>query len=99
MQLEKSPMLEHYLAILFGLGKARGPACSARPEPPVTPQPDPSVAAGQNESPEWDPCPCRQWGVARSDRHGCVALCKELFPELDRELGTWAAEYGWLYRQ
>jgi hypothetical protein len=25
-------------------------------------------------------------------------LCKELSPELDRELGTWAAEYGWLYR-
>jgi hypothetical protein len=33
MQLERSPMLEHYLAILFGLGKARGPAYSALPQP------------------------------------------------------------------
>jgi hypothetical protein len=91
-------MLEHYLAIFFGLGKARGPAYSARPEPPVTPPPDPPLAAGQNQSAEWDPCPCRQWGVTRSDRHGCVALCRALFPELDRELDTWEAEYGWLYR-
>jgi hypothetical protein len=37
-------------------------------------------------------------GVTRSDRHGCVALCRELFPEPDRELDTWEAEYGWLYR-
>ena len=91
-------MLKHYLAILFGLGKARGPAYSAGPQPPATPQPDPPVAAGQNESTEWDPCPCRQRGVTRSDRHGCVALCKELFPVPDRELDTWEAKYGWLYR-
>jgi hypothetical protein len=91
-------MLEHYLAILFGLGKARGPAYAARPEPPVTPQPASPLAAGQSQSTEWDPCPCRRWGVTRSDRHGCVALCKELFPEPDRELDTWEAEYGWLYR-
>jgi hypothetical protein len=44
------------------------------------------VAAGPNGSSEWDPCPCRQWGVARSDRHGWVARCKELSPQLDQEL-------------
>jgi len=27
-----------------------------------------------------------------------VALCKELFPQLDRELDAWEAEHGWLYR-
>ena len=37
-------------------------------------------------------------GVARYDRHGCVAMCKELFPQLDRELDAWEAEHGWLYR-
>jgi hypothetical protein len=26
---------------------------------------------------EWDPCPCRQWGFARADRYGCVAMLKE----------------------
>ena len=59
---------------------------------------DPPVVAGPNGSSQWDPCPCRQWGVARYDRHGCVALCKELFPQLDRELDAWEAEHGWLYR-
>jgi hypothetical protein len=59
---------------------------------------DPPVAAGPNGSSKWDPCPCRHRGVARGDRHGCVALCKELFPQLDRELDTWEAEYSWLYR-
>ena len=38
------------------------------------------------------------WGVARDDRHGCVAMVKELFPQLDRELDAWEAEHGWLYR-
>jgi hypothetical protein len=56
------------------------------------------VAAGPNESSEWDPCPCKQWGVCRADRHGCVAMCKELFPQLDQELDAWEAEHGWLYR-
>jgi hypothetical protein len=36
--------------------------------------------------------------VCRADRHGCVALCKELFAELDQELDAWEAEHGWLYR-
>jgi hypothetical protein len=55
-------------------------------------------AAGRDVPWEWDPCPCGQWGVAREDRHGCVALVKELFSELDRELDAWEAEHGWLYR-
>ena len=59
---------------------------------------DTPVAAGPNESSEWDPCPCKQWGVCRTDRHGCVAICKELFPQLDQELDAWEAEHGWLYR-
>jgi len=56
------------------------------------------VAAEPTGSSEWDPCPCRQWGVARGDRHGCAALVKELFAELDQELDQWEAAYGWLYR-
>jgi hypothetical protein len=59
---------------------------------------DPPVAAGPNGSSEWEPCPCGWWGVCREDRHGCVAMCKELFPQLDRELDAWEAEHGWLYR-
>jgi hypothetical protein len=59
---------------------------------------DPPVAAAPNGPSEWDPCPCRQWGVARNDRHGCVAMCKELLPQLDQELDAWEAEHGWLYR-
>jgi hypothetical protein len=59
---------------------------------------DPAVAAGPNGSSEWDSCPCGQWGVCRADRHCCVAMCKELFPQLDRELDAWEAEHGWLYR-
>jgi hypothetical protein len=59
---------------------------------------DPPVAAGPNGSTEWDPCPCRQWGVCREDRHGCAAMWKELFPQLDQELEAWEAEHGWLYR-
>jgi hypothetical protein len=55
-------------------------------------------AEGPDEASPWDPCPCRQWGVCRADRHGCVALCKELFAELDQELDAWEAEHGWLYR-
>ena len=69
---------------------------------PTRPNPTPRSSlhspTGANGSSEWDPCPCRQWGVARYDRHGCVALCKELFPQLDRELDAWEAEHGWLYR-
>ena len=77
-----------------------------RPKP-APPSPDLSqalapaetpVAAGPNQSTTWDPCPCRQWGVARGDRHGCVAMCRELFPEVDQALDAWEAEYGWLYR-
>ena len=59
---------------------------------------DPPVADPRNGSSEWDPCPCGQWGVCRADRHGCVAMCKELFPQLDQELDAWEAEHGWLYR-
>lgn len=102
-------MLEHYLATLFRLGQPRGLAHSALPDAPVQPQresrktdptapADPPVAAGPNGSSQWDPCPCGQRGVARSDRHGCVAMCKELFPQLDQELDAWEAEHGWLYR-
>ena len=79
-------------------GKGRKPA----PPPPNLSQalaPDATlVAAGPNESTAWDPCPCRQWGAARDDRHGCVAMCKELFPQLDQELDAWEAEHGRLYR-
>ena len=59
---------------------------------------DPPVADPRNGSSEWDPCPCGQWGVCRADRHGCVAMCKELFPQLDQELDAWEAEHRWLYR-
>lgn len=60
---------------------------------------DPAVAELPDAaSEEWDPCPCGQWGVCRADRHGCVAMCKELFPQLDQDLDAWEAEHGWLYR-
>ena len=62
----------------------------------LTPDATP-LAAGPNESTTWDPCPCRQWGVARTDHHGCVAMCRELFAQLDQELDAWEAEHGWLY--
>jgi hypothetical protein len=58
----------------------------------------PAVAAGLNGSSGWNPCPCGRWGVAREARHGCVAMCKELFPQLDQELDAWEAEHRWLYR-
>ena len=80
-------MFEHYLAALLRLSQEQD---LAHPPPPG--------AAGPSESSDWDPCPCRQWGVCRADRHGCVALVKELFPQLDRELDAWEAAYGWLYR-
>ena len=70
------------------------PASTVQPATPV----DPPLPAGPNGSTEWDPCPCRQWGVCRADRHGCVAMFKELFPQLDQELDAWEAEHGWLYR-
>jgi hypothetical protein len=68
------------------------PAGSGQAKAPDDPPP---IAA---ESSDWDPCPCRQWGVCRADRHGCAALCRELFPELDQELDAWEAAHGWLYR-
>jgi hypothetical protein len=37
-------------------------------------------------------------GVCREDRHGCPALVKELFPNLDQELNAWETAHGWLYR-
>jgi hypothetical protein len=80
-------MFEHYLAALLRLSQEQEVALSAPPG-----------EAGPSESSDWDPCPCRQWGVARADRHGCVARVKELFPQLDRELDAWEAAYGWLYR-
>ena len=76
---------------------------SARPDAPlrsrrVEAAPADPVVAGPNGSSQWGPCPCRQWGVARADRHGCVAVCKKLFPQLDAELDAWEAGHGWLYR-
>ena len=98
-------MFEHYLAALFSLRQMQDLGYSARPDAPLRSRrleaapADPPVVAGPNGSSQWDPCPCRQWGVARDDRHGCVALCKELFPpQLDTELDAWEAEHGWLYR-
>jgi hypothetical protein len=80
-------MFEHYLAALLRLSQAQDLAHAALPG-----------AAGPDESPEWDPCPCGRWGVARADRHGCVAQVTELFPQLDQELDAWEAAYGSLYR-
>jgi hypothetical protein len=71
----------------------RSPADPGKARTPAQP-----VAAGPNESSRWDPCPCGQWGVCRADLHGCAALCRELFAELDRELDAWDAAHGWLYR-
>jgi hypothetical protein len=101
-------MFEHYLAALLSLRQARDLAYSAPPDTPVQPGREdgdaeatapagPPIAAGPNRSSAWVPCPCRQWGVARADHHGCVALVKELFPQLDQELDAWEAEHGWLY--
>ena len=79
--------------------KRRDPEPASSPDSVEAATPaDPSAAAGPNESSDWDPCPCRQWGVCREDRHGCVAMVKELFPQLDQELDAWEAEHGWLYR-
>ena len=80
-------MFEHYLAALLRLRQGEDLAFTALPD-----------AAGPDESSEWDPCPCGRWGVARADRHGCVALVRELFPQLDRDLDAWEAAHGWLYR-
>jgi hypothetical protein len=78
-------MFEHYLAALLSLREAHDLALSALPDGPDGPS-------------EWDPCPCGRWGVVRADRHGCVALVTELYPELDQELDAWEAAHGWLYR-
>jgi hypothetical protein len=92
-------MLDHYFVALMSLGRNRQ---RQDPAPPVSTaeaaSPADPPAAGANGSTEWDPCPCRQWGVDRADRHGCAALVKELFPQLDQELDAWEAEHGWLYR-
>ena len=77
--------------------RSQAPASPTDTVQPVKPA-NPPLAAGPNGSTEWDPCPCRQWGVCRADRHGCVAMFKELFPQLDQELDAWEAEHGWLYR-
>jgi hypothetical protein len=74
--------------------RAVSPAGTAEAAAPAGPH----VAAGPNGSSQWDPCPCRRWGIARGDRHGCVALVKELYPRLDEELDRWEAAYGGLYR-
>jgi hypothetical protein len=97
-------MFEHYLAALLSLRRGWGDlAYSALPDAPVQPVPEdptaePAVVAGPTGSSEWDPCPCRRWGVVRADLHGCVALVRELFPEVERELDAWDAAYGRLYR-
>lgn len=105
-------MFEYFYAALFRQFK-EDLALPVLPDAPVRPYREgrkadrnqrplspaaPPVAAGPDESSMWDPCPCRQWGVCRADLHGCAALCKELFPELDQELDAWDAEHGWLYR-
>jgi len=64
-----------------------------RVEPAGSPKP-----ARPDGSPESVACPCGEWGVSRDDRHGCVALCKDLFPQLDQELDLWEDAHGWLYR-
>lgn len=56
-----------------------------------------SVAAGSGELVAWVPCPCPYPGVARQDRHGCVARLKETFRDVDEELDAWEAGNGWLY--
>jgi hypothetical protein len=41
----------------------------------------------------------RSWKGAHLLEHGCVAMTKERFPELDQQqLNAWEAEHGWLYR-
>jgi hypothetical protein len=65
---------------------------------PASAPADALLAAGSNGPATWDPCPCRQWGVCHEGRHGCPALVKELFPDLDRELDAWEIAHGWLYR-
>jgi hypothetical protein len=107
-------MFEHYLAALFGLRQMQDLAYSALPDAPVLPDRgdrgakrdrrsgEPASPAGTAEaadgSSKRDLCPCRQRGATRDDRHGCVAMCKELFSQLDQELDAWEAAYGWLYR-
>jgi hypothetical protein len=82
-------MFEHYYAAWFSRALKADLASPAPAEP---------SAADPDESTRWDPCPCGRWGVCRADLHGCAALCKDLFPEVDRELDAWDAAHGWLYR-
>jgi hypothetical protein len=99
-------MFEYYYAALFSRALKSDLAWSALPDAPVRPDrrdrdrgsPAGPVAAGPDESSRWDPCPCGRWGVCRADLHGCAALCRELFADLDRELDAWDAAHGWLYR-
>jgi hypothetical protein len=42
---------------------------------PSSPGRTPDLADGSSE---WDPCPCRQCGVVRADRHGCAAMKRDL---------------------
>jgi hypothetical protein len=88
-------MFEYYARFTRGL--TGDPARLALPDVPVGPQREDLDADPNGPSP-WDPCPCGRWGVCRADRHGCVAMCKELFPDLDKELDAWEAAHGWLYR-
>jgi hypothetical protein len=101
-------MFEQYLAALLGLRQARDLAPSALPDAPVQPDREdrnaeaapalrPVVARPRRPS-ELAPCPCSRWGITRGDHHGCLALVRELFPQLDRELDAWEDDYGWLYR-
>jgi hypothetical protein len=100
-------MFEHYLAALLSLRQMKDLAHSALPHAPVRPDREDRdaeaapahrpVAAGLNGSSQLDPCPCRQWGITRADRHGCAAQVIERFPELDAELDAWEANHGWLY--
>jgi hypothetical protein len=96
-------MFKQYLAALVSLRHGLDLAFSALPDAPVQPQrqdgtAEPAVPATPHEPSEWDPCPCGRWGVVRGDHHGCVALVRELFPQLDQELDAWEAQYGWLDR-
>jgi hypothetical protein len=80
----------------FGRRRRRQPPPSPADRSQTPAPTNPSAAAVGSSG--WDPCPCGQWGVCREDRHGCLALCRELFPELDRELDAWEAAHAWLYR-
>ncbi|MFL6188342.1 MAG: hypothetical protein ACJ742_18100 [Actinomycetes bacterium] len=77
----------------------------SRPSPTPRPSPTALTARPSRPSPPRPASPpggtrarAGGGGVARGHHHGCVALVRELFPQLDQELDAWEAEHGWLYR-